>query len=321
MNKESLNPHVQGKVWDSTTQSMKPIKPADPIPDIQYYPTWPGIWLMGNLGRALFAASTNRVWPFTYNECDPRWEHNQRISACNSNPGYGLHPNMGRGAPEIDILEGGGTAISSSLQIAPGMPDEYRLFTPVLKLENSNNVDYKGRHGVGHVFCYYDKNCLTPGANIPDIPTSAFASRGHPSWYHGLRYAANNLCTPDPKAIQKYESVAAAQNTTIIDNQFDIEKISSGRDLWADLGLIDGKGQLHWGINYKGTCFPIANGYKGGFLCDRDSMNEKCDNPRKANETKTYQMDPFEYQMDAISSNWNINFQQYTDFWKYQIEW
>ncbi|KAG6968653.1 hypothetical protein JG687_00003647 [Phytophthora cactorum] len=38
--------------------------------NIDYYPTWPGIWLMGNLGRAIFSASTSRMWPFTYIECN-----------------------------------------------------------------------------------------------------------------------------------------------------------------------------------------------------------------------------------------------------------
>ncbi|ETV90758.1 hypothetical protein H310_14496 [Aphanomyces invadans] len=48
-----------------------------------------------------------------------------------------------------------------------------------------------------------------------------------------------------------------------------------GRDANADLGLIDGKGHLHCGINYNGTCFPVANGYIGAFLCDSDARNLK----------------------------------------------
>ncbi|KAE9070435.1 hypothetical protein PF010_g26270, partial [Phytophthora fragariae] len=95
----------------------------------KYYPTWPGIWMMGNLGRAIFSASTNRMWPFSYDKCEPDLFDTsyQRISACNDNPGYGLNPNQGRGAPEIDVLEGGATLVSSSLQIGPGMPDDYRI--------------------------------------------------------------------------------------------------------------------------------------------------------------------------------------------------
>uniref|UniRef100_K3X0I0 GH16 domain-containing protein n=1 Tax=Globisporangium ultimum (strain ATCC 200006 / CBS 805.95 / DAOM BR144) TaxID=431595 RepID=K3X0I0_GLOUD len=98
----------------------------------RYYPVWPGIWMMGNLGRAIFSASTNRMWPFSYNECNDSafLSSNQRISACNSNPGSGMNPNQGRGAPEIDILEGSGTTISSSIQLGPGMPTDFRIVHP-----------------------------------------------------------------------------------------------------------------------------------------------------------------------------------------------
>ncbi|EQC38386.1 hypothetical protein SDRG_04098 [Saprolegnia diclina VS20] len=144
IDKKSMNPHITGKRWEASISRDVPVQPMDRIPDGRFYPTWPGLWMMGNLGRALFAASTNRMWPWTYNECDDRYKSSQRISACNPNPGYGLHPHMGRGSPEIDILEGGGTDISSSLQIAPGMPDEYRLFPALMKYESEKNVDAKG---------------------------------------------------------------------------------------------------------------------------------------------------------------------------------
>ncbi|KAF4317538.1 hypothetical protein G195_009045 [Phytophthora kernoviae 00238/432] len=76
---------------------------------------------------------------------------NQRISACEADPGSGLNPYQGRGAPEIDIVEGGGTAISSSIQVGPGMLADFRVVTP--KDEN--------------VLCIYSSSCKTPGANIP----------------------------------------------------------------------------------------------------------------------------------------------------------
>ncbi len=69
---------------------------------------WPAVWLMGNLGRATFYPSTEKIWPWSYDKCDGRYDekYSQGISACNPNPGFGLNPHQGRGAPEIDIIEG-----------------------------------------------------------------------------------------------------------------------------------------------------------------------------------------------------------------------
>ncbi|KAE9340207.1 hypothetical protein PF008_g11210, partial [Phytophthora fragariae] len=144
------------------------------VTDTSYYPTWPGIWMMGNLGRAIFSGSTNRMWPFSYDKCEPELfdPTNQRISACDDSPGYGLNPNQGRGAPEIDLLEGGGLAISSSLQIAPGMPSDFRLFA----------ADAKGVD-VTNPYCVYTYDCKTQGANLIDVPTAYYEQqRGHKSW-------------------------------------------------------------------------------------------------------------------------------------------
>lgn len=98
---------------------------------------WPGIWTMGNLGRPGYLASTDGVWPYSYQECDAGITANQSSNdGINYLPGQRLsictcddedHPNQGtgRGAPEIDALEGAtdttlkvGVA-SQSLQIAP----------------------------------------------------------------------------------------------------------------------------------------------------------------------------------------------------------
>ncbi|ETV75247.1 hypothetical protein H257_10439 [Aphanomyces astaci] len=302
----TMNPNALGELWKDGVKTK--LTPRDRVKDGAYYPTWPGIWLLGNLGRALFSASTSRMWPWTYNECDADLSPHQAISACDPNPGYGLHPNQGRGAPEIDILEGGGAAISSSIQIAPGMPDNYRRM-PIQKPDSK--------------YCVYGKACDTPGANFPDVPTSAYAYRGHRNWYQGLKYAANNRCPTDPLEVQQYEPVKAVQmNPALLTtNVYNKMQVSAGRDASADLGLIDGKGPAHWGINYNGTCFPIANGYIGAFLCDPDSKNLKCEAPRREGVADTNQMHPFEYQMDAISANWDIGHDAYTEFYVYQIEW
>ena len=68
---------------------------------------WPAFWLMGNLGRATFTASTEGVWPWIFDECVERDDDaecaanqcsSQRISACDGSPGFGLHAYQGRGA-------------------------------------------------------------------------------------------------------------------------------------------------------------------------------------------------------------------------------
>lgn len=66
---------------------------------------WPAVWMLGNLGRATYEASTNNIWPWSYNKCDRELQQAQTISACNNQNHYGMHPNQGRGATEIDIAE------------------------------------------------------------------------------------------------------------------------------------------------------------------------------------------------------------------------
>ncbi|KAJ6475256.1 beta-glucan synthesis-associated [Mycena vitilis] len=120
---------------------------------------WPGAWTMGNLARPGYTATTDGAWPYTYDSCDvgtfpnqtladhsgPQaalntsagsakynyelsWLSGQKLSAC-SCPGSD-HPgpdvSVGRGAPEIDILEAekdknavAGQVVSQSAQFAP----------------------------------------------------------------------------------------------------------------------------------------------------------------------------------------------------------
>ncbi|KAI5952618.1 KRE6 [Candida jiufengensis] len=103
---------------------------------------WPGLWTMGNLGRPGYLATTEGVWPYSYDSCDAGITPNQsspdgisylpgqRLNSCTCQGES--HPNrgVGRGAPEIDVIEAeimtdatkakenNGVA-SQSLQIAP----------------------------------------------------------------------------------------------------------------------------------------------------------------------------------------------------------
>jgi beta-glucanase (GH16 family) len=270
---------------------------------IGYYPTWPGIWMMGNLGRAIFSASTSRMWPYSYNECNETIfeSQNQRISACDDDPGSGMNPNQGRGAPEIDILEGGGTAISSSIQLGPGMPEDFRMI--------ADNTSYS---------CMYTYDCTTEGANNVDVPTAYYEElRGYKSWYQGLRYSSNNFCASDSSEVQSYTTVKASLDAGITDNACTLALCPSSFDVHSDLSLIDGSSTDHWGINSNGTCFPKKNAYAGAFLCSPGNTDERCSSSSGSSDATA----TFAYQMDAISSNWPIHIGAYTSWLVYQLEW
>ncbi|KAI0659067.1 beta-glucan synthesis-associated [Cubamyces menziesii] len=129
-----------------------------PNSDTQGY--WPGAWTMGNLGRPGYRATTDGTWPYSYDSCDVgtfpnqtepdglgpaaalhsdasrdkynfelSWLPGQRLSACTcpNEDHPGPSNSVGRGVPEIDILEaeknkaegGVGQVVSQSAQFAP----------------------------------------------------------------------------------------------------------------------------------------------------------------------------------------------------------
>jgi len=98
---------------------------------------WPAFWLLGNLARHTYVASSTHVWPFSSNTCTERTKNSQRINSCNMFNHYGLKNYEGRGAAEIDVFEiqagpwsrytgpffesnVGQPFMSSSFQVAPG---------------------------------------------------------------------------------------------------------------------------------------------------------------------------------------------------------
>lgn len=125
---------------------------------------WPGVWTMGNLGRAGYGATNDGTWPYSYDSCDAgtlanqtyanntgpaaaknsgskdyggelSWLPGQRLSACtcSGDDHPGPKNSVGRSAPEIDILEaqvdyhGYGTA-SQSVQIVSIYSSETSIF-------------------------------------------------------------------------------------------------------------------------------------------------------------------------------------------------
>jgi beta-glucanase (GH16 family) len=142
---------------------------------------WPAIWMLGNLGRATYEASTNNIWPWSFDTCDRKLQPAQTISACNSQNHFGMHPYQGRGATEIDLIEvmsgdSGGPLPSTdppielpyadmTLQVAPGVT----------------------------------KNRPQPGA--PPLYEEKLAPNGHTvllanDWYDGFKLEGNTSINP-----------------------------------------------------------------------------------------------------------------------------
>ncbi|GMF42552.1 unnamed protein product [Phytophthora fragariaefolia] len=262
--------------------------------NIDYYPTWPGEEYSIVLAN-IFLLSFIRQLTLTIFS-----SQNQRISACDDNPGSGLNANQGRGAPEIDILEGGGTAISSSIQVGPGMPEDFRMFT-----DNSSE------------YCFYNYDCTTEGANNQDVPTKYYWDiRGHKSWYQGLRYGANNICDVEEDDIQSFAAINASLTKGITENACTMELCPASYDVNADLSYKD-NGTVHWGINSNGTCFPKQNAYMGAYLCNAGNTNSEC----TASSGSTSAGSEFAYQMDAISTDWEVHMAAYLDWVTYSVEW
>ncbi|GAA5859034.1 hypothetical protein JCM8547_003976 [Rhodosporidiobolus lusitaniae] len=149
---------------------------------------WPGAWTIGNLGRAGYGATSDGTWPYSYSECDIGTLPNQtnvagtgpaaalntgtndgtlsylpgqKLSACTCPSDRDEHPGpdvtVGRGAPEIDIIEAQMAynsrtrtlqgAVSQSAQFAPyDDAYEFRNNTPYTTVHSSLTElnSYKG---------------------------------------------------------------------------------------------------------------------------------------------------------------------------------
>lgn len=112
---------------------------------------------MGNLGRPGYGATTDGTWPYTYGSCDAGVTKNQsmpngfsylpgqRLNACIKS---GDHPSIGigRGAPEIDILEVAsadgnfGGKVGSVSQSGQFAPFDYALTPNVNYIHLSNTT-------------------------------------------------------------------------------------------------------------------------------------------------------------------------------------
>ena len=102
---------------------------------------WPGFWAMGNLGRPGYPASTDGMWPYSYeNVCDAGITKNQsqtdglsllpgmRLPACTCEGENHPNPGTSRSAPEIDAIEGSVGPLDAVNQV--GVASQSAQFAP-----------------------------------------------------------------------------------------------------------------------------------------------------------------------------------------------
>ncbi|KAJ6557272.1 glycoside hydrolase family 16 protein [Mycena vulgaris] len=165
---------------------------------------WPGAWTMGNLGRAGYGATTEGMWPYTYDACDVGTLKNQtakdgtpaaaatggkgkalsflpgqRVSACTC-PGED-HPgpdvSVGRGVPEIDIIEAQVDVslfegqVSQSYQVAPFNLDwQFVNTTPATSFVDASKTSFNS---------YKGSNQQQAVSALTYIPATAYSGDGY----------------------------------------------------------------------------------------------------------------------------------------------
>nr|CDI53898.1 related to KRE6-glucan synthase subunit [Melanopsichium pennsylvanicum 4] len=178
---------------------------------------WPAVWMLGNLGRAGYAGTTQGMWPYSYSQCDVgtlanqtnaqktaplaalnahglysdgvgnklSYLEGQRASACTC-PGED-HPgpsnNVGRSSPEIDIFEAqvhnGHGAVSQSFQIAP-FDANYTW---------SQNPDVAILHNSGSQFNSYTGAVYQEAVSaVTNLPDTAYDESGAIPIRMGVQY-------------------------------------------------------------------------------------------------------------------------------------
>lgn len=101
---------------------------------------WPGFWSLGNLGRAGHAATTDGMWPYSYDDvCDAGITPNQsspdginylpgmRLPACTCRGEDHPTPGKSRSAPEIDAIEASNGVYDASGQLVGDASQSFQV--------------------------------------------------------------------------------------------------------------------------------------------------------------------------------------------------
>ncbi|ODN76410.1 glucosidase [Cryptococcus wingfieldii CBS 7118] len=171
---------------------------------------WPGIWTMGNLGRPGYGASTQGLWPYSYDSCDVGILENQTYTngtgptaalntgsnsgqlsvlpgmrtpscTCEGEDHPGPNVRVGRAAPEIDIIEAqivivdGVGQVSQSLQLAP-FDDYYQYDNTSVEQYNTSITSFNS---------YLGGTYQQAASSLTTVPSSIYYNQDDVEGYEG----------------------------------------------------------------------------------------------------------------------------------------
>ncbi|KAG6813578.1 hypothetical protein H0H92_009622 [Tricholoma furcatifolium] len=206
---------------------------------------WPGVWSMGNLpnaseqGRAGYGATTEGMWPYTYDSCDLGTFPNQtaqdgtpaaaatggvgggpisylpgqRVSACtcpgSDHPGPSVSD--GRGVPEIDILEAQVDVavfqgqVSQSFQCAPyNYQYQFNNASPATTISNPDITAFNTYTGG----VYQQAVSAVSFVNSDDYNGAGYAAYGY-EWYFDQSARQNGYITWYSQGVETWKITSA----------------------------------------------------------------------------------------------------------------
>ncbi|KAK0483237.1 glycoside hydrolase family 16 protein [Armillaria novae-zelandiae] len=199
-----------------------------PGPDENTQGYWPGIWTMGNLARPGYPATTDGMWPYTYDSCDigtfPNqtlkdgsgpaaalhsdasrskynyelsWLSGQRLSACtcpsSDHPGPLLSSGAyrGRGAPEIDIFEAEKDKLATTGQVV-SQSAQFAPFTADYVYGNATDAEWKiYDESLTRANSYRGSAVQQAVSALTHVPSGNFQGGGKEFVVYGFEYYSN----------------------------------------------------------------------------------------------------------------------------------
>ncbi|KAF8918435.1 glycoside hydrolase family 16 protein, partial [Mucidula mucida] len=189
---------------------------------------WPGVWTMGNLARPGFVATTDGMWPYTYDSCDVgtfpnqtlkdhsgppaalfsdasrekynnelSWLSGQRLSACtcpnSDHPGPFLSSGQyrGRGAPEIDVFEAEIDKLAGVGQVV-SQSAQFAPFTADYVYLNATEDEWKiYDETLTRANAYHGSAVQQAVSGLTHLPSGGFQGSDRTFVVYGFEYYAN----------------------------------------------------------------------------------------------------------------------------------